>query len=115
MFGLYWIEKSLRENCIEIAFDRWERIPGMIDPFYALVMEYASQNGLTIKTVDFIYQYKFIEDEFDLRFLWFGMFTVYINLPLKRYIPEVLKRVQKVIASLNERLREQDQHTVQYY
>ena len=78
----------------------------MIDPFYALVMEYAAQNELTIKTVDFIYQYKFIDDEFDLRFLWFGTFTVYILIPIKRNMPEVQQRLQKVCVSLNKRLRE---------
>lgn len=104
---MYQVEESLRQNCIEIAFDRWERIPGMIDPFYALVMEYAAQNKLEIKTVDFIYQYKFIGDEFDLRFLWFGTFTVYINIPLKRDMPEVQNRLKKICASLNRRLYEQ--------
>ena len=79
----------------------------MIDPFYALVMEYAAQNELTIKTVDFIYQYKFIDDEFDLRFLWFGTFTVYINIPLKRDMPEVRDRLNRVCESLNRRLDEQ--------
>ena len=103
---MYWVEESRRPNCIEIAFDYWERIPGMIDPFYALVMEYAAQNELTIKTVDFIYQYKFIDDEFDLRFLWFGTFTVYVNIPLKRDMPEVWNRLKKICASLNRRLYE---------
>lgn len=103
---MYWIDKSLRENCVEIAFDRWERIPGMIDPFFALVMEYAAQNDLTIRTVDFIYQYKFDDDEFDLRFLWFGTFTVYVNVPLKRDIPEVTRRLRIVCGKLNERLRQ---------
>lgn len=109
---MYWVEESRRENCIEIAFDYWERIPGMIDPFYALVMEYAAQNELTIKTVDHIYQYKFIDDEFDLRFLWFGTFQVYINIPLKRDMPEVRQRLKKVCVSLNKKLRELKQNEI---
>ena len=104
---MYWVEKSRGERCIEIAFDYREHIPGMIDPFYACVMEYAAQNELNIKTVDFIYQYKFIDDEFDLRFLWFGTFTVYVNIPLNRDMPEVWKRLKKVCVSLNNKLREQ--------
>lgn len=78
----------------------------MIDPFYALVMEYAAQHGLTIRTVDFIYQYKFDDDEFDLRFLWFGTFQVYVNVALKRDMPEVDRRLRLVCRSLNEKLRE---------
>ena len=111
---MYWVEESRRQNCIEISFDRWDRIPGMIDPFYALVMEYASQNDLTIKTVDFIYQYKFIDDEFDLRFLWFGTFTIFINIPIKRDMPEIRRRLQRVCSSLNKRLREQKRKEKRY-
>ena len=110
---MYWVEESRRYNCIEIAFDRWERIPGMIDPFYALVMEYAAQNDLEIKTVDFIYQYKFIDDEFDIRFLWFGTFTVFINIPLKRDMSEIWRRLEKVCGSLNRRLYELKQQEKQ--
>lgn len=103
---MYWVEESRRENCIEIAFDYWERIPGMIDPFYALVMEYAALNELSIKEVDFIYQYKFNDDEFDLRFLWFGTFQIYVNVPLKRDMPEVNRRLRIVCGRLNEKLHE---------
>lgn len=103
---MYRVEDSLRPNCLDIWFDRREHIPGTIDPFYAVVMEYAAQNDLNIKTVDFIYQYKFEDDEFDLRFLWFGTFRLFVNIPLSRDIPEVKRRLGLVCRSLNQKLYE---------
>lgn len=103
---MYWVEESRRPNCIEIFFDRWEHITGTCDPFYAVVMEYAAQYELTVKTVDLIYQYKFDEDEFDLRFLWFGTFRIYINVPLTRDMPEMFRRLRLICKSLNKKLNE---------
>lgn len=103
---MYRVADSLRPNCIDIWFDRMEHIPGTIDTFYAVVMEYAKQYDLNIKTVDHIYQYKFEDDEFDLRFLWFGTFRIFVNVPLKRDMPEVKRRLELVCRSLNKKLYE---------
>lgn len=103
---MYRITESLRSDRIEISFDRMEHIPGTIDPFYAMVAQYAEQYGLKIKTVDFIYQYKFEDDEFDLRFLWFGTFRLFVIVPLKRDIPEIKRRLEPICRTLNRKLYE---------
>ncbi len=102
---MYSMLKPFRSDTISITFESGF-FPGAIDPFVPLVTEYAKDFGYEIKTVDKFYQYKFVNDEFDLRFIWNGNFTVYIYVPVRRNYAEVELRLKRIINRLNREVRE---------
>ncbi|MCH5206737.1 MAG: hypothetical protein J1F09_07260 [Oscillospiraceae bacterium] len=104
----YSFRKSRGHNTIEITFDYWDMHPHSRDPFYAIVEAYAAQNDLTIRTVDYLYNYKFNDDPFDVQFYWFAGFTIYVFVPVKRNLAEVRKRLGMIVYEQNKMLRKID-------
>lgn len=105
MRDFYSMRKPLRTDTISITYES-KMFPGAIDPFDPLVTEYANEYGLEIKTVDKFYQYKFVDDEFDVRFIWNGNFTIYVYVPVRRHYAEIESRLKRLINKLNRNIRE---------
>ena len=99
----YSFEKPYYANTITVTYD-WKMFPGVRDPFVPVVLEYANEYGLKIKAVDRFYQYKFIDDEFDLRFFWNRNFSIYVYVPYKRHYEEVKQRMIRIVNRLNRDL-----------
>lgn len=97
----YWVLKPFRSDTISVTFD-YNAFPGQEDAFFPFVLAYAKEFDLKeLKAVDEFYQYKFYDDEFDLRFIWNGNFTIYIYVPVRRHYEEVERRAHVICNKLN--------------
>ena len=95
-----------KPNTFEVDIDYWEFI-GNMDPFHDFVFAYAAKYELEVKTVDFLYQYKFVDDEYDIRIYWFSSFSIFIYIPNQRNMEIIKHRIIEVINDLNDLLRDQ--------
>ncbi len=100
MFGLV---NKVEQNTLEVFIDYCERLDEAT-PFLLFVKSYAKKYGLEVKTVDYLYQYKFADDEYDIRMYWFAGFSIFVYVPLSRDIPVVRQRLIDVIREVNAKI-----------
>lgn len=91
---------------LEITFDYAESLHPL-GPFWDILSGYAAETGIEPKTVDFLFNYKFVENERRLQFYWNGSFTIYVFYIAKPQYNKVYGRLYKMCTELNRNLGEQ--------
>lgn len=102
---MYYLERQQNPHIIQILFDNWDYCDD-IDPFFVVVRAYSEEHDLRIKVVDLLYQYKFADDEYDLRFLWSATFRIIIYVPASRNYAAVYESMKKICRRLNRDINE---------
>ncbi len=102
---MYRLSRKKDPGVLEITFDYFEPVYG-IDPFHDVLAEYVAESGIQPQTVDYIYNYKFIEDGYKIQFYWNAGFTIYIFYIAPAQFDLVYKRISQIIADLNRQLNE---------
>lgn len=101
---MYRIEKTADRAVLKICFDSLLTASGL-GPFTDILDEYSAESGLEPQTVDFLYNYKFIESGSKIQFYWNGGFTVYVFYIEKAVYQTVYERLLRIAARLNGRIR----------
>ena len=102
---MFFLEKSKYPNVLEIGFDDWECI-NALGPFWDIVNGYHRKTGLPIQVVDYIYNYKFVEDGYKIQFYWNGVSRIYIFLIPNSMYQLVYDRLKTICTILNRNIAE---------
>lgn len=102
---MYRLNKTKAPNVLEIEFDYFEPLHGF-DPFHDIIEEYAAESEIHPETVDFLYNYKFIEDSYKIQFYWNACFRIYIFYIAPDQFDLVYQRLSGICAKLNRQLNE---------
>lgn len=97
---MYRIEKTADRAVLKICFD-YSFTKSRLGPFNDILAEYTAESGLEPQTVDFLYNYKFIENGSKIQFYWNGGFTVYVFYIEKAIYQTVYERLTRIAARLN--------------
>lgn len=92
-------------NVLEIRFDEWISF-NALGPFFDILDSYSEETGLPFKTVDFLYNYKFVEDGYKIQFYWNDYTRIYIFEISKAQYELIYTRMKKICESLNRRIAE---------
>lgn len=98
--SMYTLEKNADHPVLKICFEN-----ALSESFNDILNEYEAESGLKAQTVDFLYNYKFIENGKKIQLYWNGGFTVYIFPVEKEIYQTVYERLVRITARLNKRQR----------
>lgn len=102
---MFELEKPRFPNVLEIRFDDWNGFSAL-GPFFDILDCYSEETGLTFKTVDFLYNYKFVEDGCKIQFYWNNYNRIYVFDISKAQYDLIYTRLKKICELLNRRLAE---------
>ena len=102
---MFELEKPRFSNVLEIRFDDWHGF-NALGPFFDILYSYSEETGLTFKIVDFIYNYKFVEDGYKIQFYWNNYNRIYVFDISKSQYDLMYMRLKKICELLNRRLAE---------
>lgn len=104
---MFSLSKTKSPDVLEICFDRYTDSFHLFGPFWDIISRYSLETGIEPKTVDFLYNYSFTEDDRKIFFYWNDCFTIYIFNISKFQYQTVYDRLYKICAELNRLLNEQ--------
>lgn len=102
---MFELEEPRFPNVLEIRFDEWDSL-NALGPFFDILYSYSEETGLTFKTVDFLYNYKFVEDGCKIQFYWNNYNRIYVFEISKAQYELIYTRLRKICTMLNRRLAE---------
>ncbi len=102
---MFELEKNENPGVLQIHFDDWNGFHAL-GPFVDVLECYAVETGLKFTEVDFIYNYKFVEDGYKIQFYWNGYNRIYIFDIVSSQYQLIYDRLYKICTDLNRRLAE---------
>lgn len=102
---VFELETSKDPHVLKVHFNHWDGFHPL-GPFVDILESYAVETGLKFTEVDWIYNYKFIEDGYKIQFYWDGYNMIYIFDILKSKYQLIYDRLYRICADLNRRLAE---------
>ena len=104
---MFSLSKTKFPDVLEICFDRSTDCFHALGPFWDILNGYYTETDIVPRTVDFLYNYSFTEDDRKIFFYWNDCFTIYIfNISRFQY-QTVYDRLYRICAELNRKLNEQ--------
>lgn len=102
---MFFLETTKDPSVLEISFDYWDCIDAL-GPFWDILRCYAEESGISPKTVDKFYNYKFTEDGYKIQFYWNAVSRIYIFYIERSQYQLVYDRLKKICAELNRQIAE---------
>lgn len=102
---MFDLEKPISPNVLVIHFDEWRSF-NVLGPFFDILDGYSEETGLHFKTVDFLYNYKFVEDNYKIQFYWNEYNRIFVFDITKAQYELIYSRLNKICELLNRRLAE---------
>ncbi len=102
---MYTLKKTQDQQSLEIRFDYFESI-NPLGPFGDIIVEYYKISGVEPQEVDFLFNYKFLEDGHKIQFYWNNGFTIYVIFFGKTQYQLVYERLSRICFELNRKLAE---------
>lgn len=102
---IYKLYCPKEKNVIEIEFADWECI-NKLGPFFDVLDCYSKESGIKPRTITKLFNYQFVEDGYNLHFLWDAVSTISVFYITPEQYRMIYDRLRKICGDLNRRIAE---------